>query len=109
VLETVTQDPATAPKYQALLEMIRRYPPPAINAINSTSMKSSGDIAISSHMGAISAAGKGIRSILIMRADGRVIRSAECATLNIKLPAGVYIVRVDGTNGTARMPMAVSK
>jgi hypothetical protein len=107
-LETINQDTAASPKYRALKEMIRRYPPPSMQIRNLTIDKPASSSFKAVATGSrLHLAGNAGMSVDIIRLNGSV---AKRLTLNgalsnaVRLAAGVYFVHIRDGNGVRILP-----
>jgi hypothetical protein len=107
-LETINQDTAASPKYRALKEMIRRYPPPSMQIRNLTIDKpASSSFKAVATRSRLHLAGNAGTSVDIIRLNGSV---AKRLTLNgalsnaVRLAAGVYFVHIRDGNGVRILP-----
>jgi hypothetical protein len=107
VLEEANQDPATSPKYQALLEMIKKYPPDLLGVSNHRvfpDQKSFCRILLRGNT--IVVPGTTDALICIIRPNGAVskqllTRDGTGKDVLLGLGAGIYIVKVAAQNGVA--------
>lgn len=110
VLESVDQDPADAPKYQALLEMIRRYPAPTGVERRTTAKPMPTGLHVSVAVAGATIAATADRNctIRLLRPDGALVttvpaRAGRTVSLGTELARGAYLVEgVAGDGGTVR-------
>jgi hypothetical protein len=111
-LETIDQDTSAAPKYRALMEMIRRYPPPdvrVIRPISSLRRAQRPNVVITGNRLKIS--GTSGTEWTVMRLDGSVVQrlySDRSMTIGPPLNPGIYIVRAKQNGRTVLERKAVS-
>jgi hypothetical protein len=98
-LENVDQDSSTAPKYRALMEMIRRYPPPPVRVARSKSSPMPASLPNVTLVGnRLKFSGTSNTEWVVMRLDGSVVQrinSGKALTIGLPLCSGVYLVRAE--------------
>jgi hypothetical protein len=105
VLETVDQDPLTAPKYQALLELIAAHPAPLVS-VRDAAVRPGARVALAARplhdgIGVTSSSGG---TATVLRPDGRVVVRAPVrphaeALLAPGAARGAYLVRLTSSQG----------
>ena len=111
-LESVDQDTAAAPKYRALMEMIRRYPPPDVRVVRPVSSLPMGqrpNVVITGNRLKIS--GTSGTEWTVVRLDGCVVQrlySDRLMTIGPVLSPGLYLVRAKQNGRTVLERKAVS-